>query len=65
MDGMGWDLCVGLLYEHCFAVLIICTLLGDRRKDKKDRRKDKEDGRKDRKIDESIRRMDECLVFQR
>ena len=22
MDGMGWDLCVGLLYEHRFAVLI-------------------------------------------
>ena len=22
-DGLGWDLCVGLLYEHRFAVLII------------------------------------------
>ena len=22
-DGMGWDLCVGLLYEHRFAVLIM------------------------------------------
>ena len=21
MDGYGWDLCVGLLYEHRFAVL--------------------------------------------
>ena len=23
MGWVGWDLCVGLLYEHCFAVLII------------------------------------------
>ena len=22
-DGMGWDLCAGLLYEHRFAMLII------------------------------------------
>ena len=22
MDGYGWDLCVGLLYEHRFAMLI-------------------------------------------
>ena len=23
MDGMGWDLCAGLFYEHRFAMLII------------------------------------------
>ena len=23
LDGYGWDLCVGLLYEHRFAMLII------------------------------------------
>ena len=23
LDGMGWDLCAGLLYEHRFAMLII------------------------------------------
>ena len=22
MDGMGWDLCAGLFYEHRFAMLI-------------------------------------------
>ena len=27
LDGMIWDLCVGLLYEHRFAVLIIVKIV--------------------------------------
>ena len=27
MDGMGWDLCAGLFYEHRFAMLIIQSFL--------------------------------------
>ena len=26
---VGWDLCVGLLYEHRFAVLIIDLIIAD------------------------------------
>ena len=29
LDGYGWDLCVGLLYEHRFAMLIMSKLKTD------------------------------------
>ena len=31
MDGMGWDLCAGLFYEHRFAMLI--NIIWTRKKD--------------------------------
>ena len=27
MDGMGWDLCAGLFYEHRFAMLIMIKII--------------------------------------